>query len=111
MLISISGQTEASFKENIRSMLAFLRSTVESPESISFTNLVHRDFYLFRQAFAAANLEDLIKLLESFPNNSSATSIGKQVLKIGVVFPGTGSAFAGAGQELFENCVVFRQSL
>jgi myxalamid-type polyketide synthase MxaB len=111
MLISISGQTERSFKENFRSMLAFLRATGESLTSISYTNLVHRDLYLYRQAFAATDREHLVQLLETFQNEAPPIPISNPHLKIGIVFPGTGSAFAGAGLELFETCEVFRRSL
>jgi len=106
MQIIVSGQTQKSFTDNLAAMIAYLQKTEDAPEAISYTNQVHQDIHLFRQAFCSPSIADLLGQMESFRAAPSTTA---NELDVAFVVPGTGSAFPGAGQELYQQCGPFRK--
>ena len=78
---------------------------------ISYTTTARRTHHVFRTAYSAQSVEDLTTLLKNDLHDSKETPriLGEQ--SVVFTFTGQGSQYAGMGQELFETCPTFRQSI
>lgn len=78
---------------------------------ISYTTTARRSHHVFRTAYPAESINDLIELIDKDLQGSKEPPriAGKQ--SVVFTFTGQGSQYPGMGQELFETCPQFQQSI
>lgn len=111
-VVVISAKSQPSLKLNKHQMIEYLTSNPETKiADISYTTTARRAHHVLRTAYSVQSVKDLTGLLKNDLHESNETPriLGEQ--SVVFTFTGQGSQYPGMGQELFETCPTFRQSI
>jgi acyl transferase domain-containing protein/acyl carrier protein len=109
-LLTLSGKNQGAVRELAGRYASALRSGV-SLADFCFTGNTCRSHYAFRAAVVGMSGDDLAGRLERTANTDSAVANVKVPPRVGFLFTGQGSQYAGMGRRLFESEPVFRDIL
>lgn len=111
-VVVISAKSQPSLKLNKQQMIEYLTSHPQTEiADISYTTTARRTHHVLRTAYSVQSVKDLTGLLKNDLHESKKTPriLGEQ--SVVFTFTGQGSQYPGMGQELFETCPTFRQSI
>ena len=111
-VVVISARSLPSLKLNKQRMIEYLTSHPQTKiADLSYTTTARRTHHVFRTAYSVQSGLDLTGLLKKDLHESKEVPriLGEQ--SVVFTFTGQGSQYAGMGQELFETCPTFRQSI
>lgn len=108
-VVATSARTQASYTENKRKLVEWLRANPDARmEDVAYTTTARRMHHPFRTAHAAATTQELIAKLEG-PDETAGSASPPRGSPVVFVFTGQGSHYAGMGSELYATSPVFRE--
>lgn len=111
-VVVISARSLPSLKLNKQRMLEYLTSHPQTKiADVSYTTTARRIHHIFRTAYSVQSVMDLTGLLKNDLHESKDTPRIHGEQSVVFTFTGQGSQYPGMGQELFETCPTFRQSI
>ena len=111
-VIPISAATAFSLKENIRRLIKFLETRLETKLSdMAYTTSARRMHHNVRKAFVVNSNQMLLKKLSDYMISSECVQRIPKPPSVMFVFTGQGSLSPGVGKHLFESYEVFRDSI
>ncbi|MEM7119284.1 MAG: beta-ketoacyl synthase N-terminal-like domain-containing protein, partial [Chloroflexota bacterium] len=107
-LLTVSGKSEESLRENTRHLGNFLATSEASLADVCFTLNNGRSHHPYRLALAATDKQSLINQLTNTPIPNTPVNPST---KTAFLFTGQGSQYVGMAQELYETQPTFRADL
>ena len=111
-LLAVSARTGVSLQGNLRSMLGFLKQNPGvSLGKLSYTTTARRMHHQHRVMLTGSNVEEFCTQIEAALRDQTGMTRPKNPPKIVFAFTGQGAQYPGMGQQLFENCSLFRTEM
>ena len=109
---AVTAEDRESLRNTIQHVLKRLSSSEYDLQDVSYTSVIHRDFFKYRIMMFASTITDLQEKLEECQSLvSTVPPISLTSPHIAFVFCGVGTAYTGMCNQLLEGNIIFRETI
>lgn len=110
--VAVSAKSVLSLQRNLEAMANYIDNAPDlSLSALSYTTTARRTHHSFRTIVVGGDVQTVKRALKELASCTDIRKIAAQSPKVGFVFTGQGSAYAGMAQQLFESISSFQSDI